>query len=147
MLRLIITLVGSLLLTASCFGQAVDDAQRTDVLESVYRYQIAQCYKGRSPKAYFVSYVRSDPDETVLARLAASDHRVTKVSLRDLNDPETARSSIIVSISHVDFRSRRIAYVRGSCIAGGLDAYSYLYRVEFRWGRWIVMRRKLTGFA
>jgi hypothetical protein len=147
MLKLIIASVGSLLVTAFCFGQAVHDARRTGVLESVYRYQIAQCYKDRSPETYFVSYVRSNPDEAAFARLAASDHRVKKVSLRQFNDAEIGRSSITVSISDVDFRSQRIAYVRGSCIASGLDAYSYLYRVEFRWGRWIVMRRKLTGFA
>lgn len=145
MLKLFIASFGSLLLTASCFGQAVNDARRTDVLESVYRYQIAQCSKDRSPETYFVSYGRTDPDEAVLVRLAASDHRVKKASQR--NDAETGRRSITVSVSNLDFRSQRIAYVRGFCIGGALDSYDYLYRVEFRWGRWIVMRRKLLGFA
>jgi len=148
MLKLIITLVGLLLTGAPCLGQTVDDARKTDVVESVYRYQIAQCYKDRSPEAYFVSYDSHDPDDAVFARLASSGQRVMKRSqLRHFKNADTGRWSIIVSITNVDFRSRRLAYVRGACVAAMLDAYDYLYRVEFRWGRWIVMRRRLLGVA
>jgi hypothetical protein len=78
MLKLIITLVGSLLVTASCFGQTVSDARKTDVIESVYHYQIAQGYRDRSPETYFVSYESRDPDDALLARLAASAQQVMK---------------------------------------------------------------------
>jgi hypothetical protein len=148
MLRLIITLVGLLVVTAACFGQTVDDARTSAVIESVYRYQIAQCYKDRSPEEYFVSYERHDPDEGLLTRLSSSGQRVMKQSQwRHPRNPGTGRWSVIVSVVRVHFQSQRVAYVKGACETSALDSYSYSYRVEFRWGRWIVMRRKLLGFA
>ena len=148
MLKRIMSLVATLVLAVCCFGQTVSDARKTDIIESVYRYQIAHCYKDRSPETYFVSYERHDPDDALFARLASSGRRVMKRSqLRRFKNAETGRWSIVISVSDVNFQSQRIAYVRGTCMGGALDSYSYLYRLEFRWGRWIVMRRKLTGFA
>ncbi len=148
MLKIIITLGALLLIAASCSGQTVGDARKTDVVESVYRYQIAYCYKDRSPETYFVKYEGRDPDDGLLARLSSSGQRVmTRSQFRNFKNADTGRWSIIVSIANVDFRSQRVAYVRGACTAASLDAYDYLYRVELRWGRWIVMRRKLLGVA
>jgi hypothetical protein len=147
-MKLVVTFLGLLIVAVSCVGQTLSDSRKADVVELVYRTQIAQCYKDRSPKTYFLSYERHDPDDALLERFASYGPRVMKRSqMRQFKNSETGKWPIIISVTNVDFRSQHVAYVRGACTAAVLDGYSYLYRVEFRWGRWIVMRRRLLGVA
>lgn len=148
MLKPILTFVFSVVLAPFCVGQALNESRKADISESAYRYQIARCYKDRSPETYLLSYEGHDPDDAFMARFASYGSRVMKRSqMRHFKNLETGKWPIVLSLTDIDLRSSRVAYVRATCIGGLLDAYAYRYRVEFRWGRWIVMRRKLVGIS
>jgi len=134
--------------TSPCFGQANNKSREADILESVFRYQIAHCYRYRSPETYFLSYANQDPSDELMARFASSGTRVMKRSqFRHFKNPDTGKWSIILSVSYIDFQSAGRADVRGACTAASLDAYDYLYRVSLRNGRWVVVHRKLIGVS
>jgi hypothetical protein len=149
MLKLMLTLGCSVVFAPFCVGQALSDSRKADISESVYRYQIAQCYKDRSPpETYLLSYEGHDPDDTLMARFASYGSRVMKRSqMRHFKNIETGKWPIILSVTEVDLRSPRVAYVRAACVGGALDSYEYLYRVLLRNGRWFVVRRRLTGIG
>ena len=129
-------------------SQVRNESPEVNILESVFRYEVARCMADRKVEMYFLSYRKQDPNGTLIATLASRGLRVKRRSeMSHLKDKDTGKRSIMVDVSHIELRGERRADVRASCYAGGLDGSSYSYRLVLSNRRWIVTRRKLIGFA
>ena len=125
-----------------------NESPDTDIIESVFRYQIAHCYKDRAPEMYFLSYLKQDPSDELIARLASEGFLVKgRSQMSQFKNKNTGKWSIILAVSDIELRSDRRADVRASCIAAWLDGRTYTYRVVRSNRRWIVTRSKLVGFS
>ncbi len=132
----------------AALSQVRNESPEVEILESVFRYQIARCYRDRTPDMYFLSYLKQDPSDVLIARLASRGLRVKPRSqMSHFKDKDTGKWSIIVAVDDIELRSQRRADVRASCIAAWLDGRTYTYRLVLSNRRWIVTRSKLVGFS
>ncbi|HEY3042366.1 MAG TPA: hypothetical protein VGJ66_26795 [Pyrinomonadaceae bacterium] len=135
-------------LTPATLGQVRNEPAEFDILESVFRYQIARCYRDRTPGMYFLSYLGQDPSDELIARLASGGFLIKgRSQMSQFKDRNTGKWSIILAVSDIELRSDRRADVRASCIAAWLDGRTYTYRVVRSNRRWIVTRSKVVGFS
>ena len=132
----------------AALSQVRNESPEVDILESVFRYEVARCMTDRAVEMYFLSYRKQDPNDVLIARLASRRLRVKRRSqMSQLKDKDTGKWSIRVDVSQIELRGDRRADARASCYAGNLDGSSFSYRLVLRNRRWIVTRRKLVGFA
>lgn len=135
-------------LTPATLSQVRNEPPEVDILESVFRYQIARCYTDRTPEMYFLSYLKQDPSNELIARLASRGSPVKgRSQMSHFKDKDTGKWSIILAVSDIELRSDRRADIRASCIASWLDGRTYTYRVVRSNRRWVVTRSKLVGFS
>src|SRR3989442_15092481 len=69
-------LVLSFLIHVSPTAQTRTGSTEVDILETVFRYQIAHCYKGRAPRTYFLSHKGQDPSEALMSRFKNDASRI-----------------------------------------------------------------------
>jgi hypothetical protein len=134
--------------TTPTSAQIQSEPVELDVLETVFRHQMARCYKGRRPRTYFLSYRGHDPSEALMSRFGDAGPRArARSQMSGFKDKQTGERGILLSVGDVRWSGSREATVTGTCGAALLDAYSYSYRVVRRDGKWVVTRSKLTGIA
>jgi hypothetical protein len=129
-------------------AQTSDEFQNVAALESVFRYQVPRCFSELSPETYFLSYLRHDPSDALMEKLAARGLVVKKRSqFSRFRDRETGKWSVILAVTSVENFGARRVMVRIECIAGSLTGYSFSHRVVLSRGRWVVTRTNFVGVS
>ena len=137
-----------LLCQVSPSAQVRTDSTEADILETVFRYQIAHCHKPRALRKYFLSYKGQDLSDVLMARFKSDGSRIkTRSQMSGFKDRDTGERGIILDIGSIDWQNDGSVKVAGSCVAADLDAHLYVYRVLRKNGKWTVTRSKLRGFS
>ena len=111
-------------------SQVKNESPEADIIESVFRYEIALCYKHRTTEMYFLSYLKHDSSDALIARLTSRGLRVKgRSQMSHFKDRDPGKWSIILDVSDIDLLSDGRADVRASCIAAWLDGQTYTYRL------------------
>jgi hypothetical protein len=147
-MKLTLIVLAILWICPTACSQTPDESPNIDMLESVFRYKIPRCFKELSPDAYFLSYLKHDPTDALMDRLASRGLRVKKRSqFSHFKDRDTGKWSVILAVTDVQTNGASRVTVRTECIAGFLNGYSYSHRLVLSNGRWIVTRSKLIGVS
>jgi hypothetical protein len=142
-------LVYCIVLLAPCFtfAQSDSDSSDTDILETVFRYQLTQCYRERAPKLFFLSYQDRNPTDALMYRFKHNAVSVKKRSqMRKFADVETG-NGILLTIDNIEFANDGSATATGSCSAGPLDGHMYAYHVIRKNRKWFVTKVTVRGDA
>ena len=114
------------------------------IVESVFQYQIAHCYRSTDQTSYFLSYKDHDPPDTLMDRFrnAKSVRRSSEASAS--NDKLNGSRSLRLNVYGIERLSVRTARVSGSC-ANDREAASFLYTLRLSHGKWVVTHVRMTG--
>jgi hypothetical protein len=132
-------------LTLSPETRSVDE---TEILEVVFRHQIARCYKERSPQVYFLSFKGVDPPGALMERFSSWKIPVkTRSQMKGFRDRQTGVHGVLLAVAYIKAKGAGTAEVRGSCGTEMLDGYDYIYSLVREQGRWRVRKQKRFGVA
>jgi hypothetical protein len=114
------------------------------IVESVFRYQIAHCYRSTDQTSYFLSYKDHDPPATLMRRFrnVQSVRKGSEASAS--NDKLNGSRSIQLNVYGIERLSVHTARVSGSC-ASDREAASFLYTLRLSHGKWVVTHVRMTG--
>src|SRR5216684_5659093 len=116
------TMKPGLLILVLCFliqvypsAQTRTGSTEADILETVFRYQIAHCHKPRALRKYFLSYKGQDPSEALMARFKSDGSRIKPYSqMSRFKDRDTGERGIILDIGSIDWQNDGSVKVAGS---------------------------------
>jgi len=129
-------LVLCFLIQVSPSAQTRTGSTEVDILETVFRYQIAHCHKPRALRKYFLSYKGQDPSDALMARFKRDGSLIkTRSQMSRFKDRDTGERGIVLDIGSIDWQNDESVKVAGSCAANDLDARLYVYRVVRKNGK------------
>jgi hypothetical protein len=147
-MKIVYTLVLALAMMLPIVAQSTTNPSETDVLETIFRYQLARCYRERSPQRYFLSYERHDPSDALMDRFKNDlSHIGRRSQRRGYKGARPGDYGILLAVAKIEWLNDHSVVVMGSCDADTLDGYSYTYRAMRKRRGWIVTRARLTGVA
>lgn len=122
----------------------------SEIVESVFRYQITQCAENTSLKVFLLSVHGKDPSDEFMKRFADDSVRVKKrsdISKSETNefiDKESGKFAGLLSIDKLKLLEEGRAQVEGSCGYADWAARGYRYSLVIEKNRWIVKRADPT---
>ena len=119
------------------------------VLEVVFRYQLANCYKRRSPKVYFLARGVEELSDEFMERFKDHTPPVRKRSqmTSEFRDKETGVQGVILGVKSIKQLDELRFEIEGYCAAGGLDGYGYVYEVVQVEGQWKIKNVRETWIS
>ena len=142
-----------LVVAVSIFGQDSDQKEEFDseILESVFRYQITQCAENMSLNVFLLSVKGIDPSDEFMKRFADETVSVKKRSVlaksetNEFIDKESGRFAALLSFNKLKFFEDGRAEVEGSCGYADWAARAYRYSLIREKNLWIVKRADLRS--
>jgi hypothetical protein len=119
----------------------------SEILKTVFRYQMEHCYKGQPKPAFFLSYKGRDLSDEFLSNFASGAVPVQHRSQRRQFFVQRQELGIGINVNAIEFSKTSIVQVRCECGRGVLDGYSYSLRLKLRNDHWAVQRRQLIGVS
>ena len=141
-----------LVVPASIFGQESDKKLdvESDIIESVFRYQIKQCAENTTLTVFSLSIYKNDPSDEFMKRFAKEAVTIRKKSdlaqteqTHEFIDKESGRFAALLDLNKLKVLEDGIAEVTGSCVYADWAARTYKYRLIREENRWIVKRADL----
>ena len=141
------------LVATSISGQNSEQKEEFDleILESVFRYQIAQCAENTSLTVFLLSVKEKDPSDEFMKRFADESVSVKRRSAltksertHEFIDKESGKFAALLSFDKLKFLEEGRAQVEGSCGYAEWAARGYRYSLVREEKRWIVKRADPT---